>query len=1201
MIRQANGSLALRMLISLTHPVSRDLHNVNRMEGQYKPVGLDGVVLDSPWISLPQLNKDTTSYSIWDVTQAETYSVRFRYIFTDGTPGPWATLNHTIVGTAGLPTSPTFDHTHSTFTATAANLVIIGITDVDLDFYEIRTDQMWGETINLLYQGKSLTKTIPNPVSGTVFYLKSRDLYGNYSADYDSIAAPTGAVSISNVVADFSFKDCTITWDVTSTQALDHCAVQVFSDTGRANLIYSSPDFKSTAFVFDFILNKLTGGPRRQLYFTITAYDVLGNTGSVNNSAYNAEPAQVELPTVAAILDGLDINWTAIGGDVEHYEVRCDTMSPPAYTQVTYNNQFTRVGLTSAHLYYIQVRATDAFGFGPWSEMASETPNPLAMTDYNMDVPMTQGLVWDTTTVPGTVRWGACKLLFKGVPYDIAAGNTSSQYIYWDLNDVPATFHASNTKPQLDLGKWFMAVFEDGVIYPALQGKIFNGGLIQASTILGEAIGAGEVTADKLSIGNWQGVTDANMELLFHFDNSVRSTSGISPVTGYTGYTLTDYGCYGGGVNVAGGAVSGLRYLYTPQQQGSLYFKVKFNANVNTFTSEHCLVHFDPNLKVYVTAAGVLTLALNSGLVACQINVASWTSGVWHTIQIGWDYGTDSWFLMTDNTGVTSTVNGTWGTSTGYMQFGATTSSTNGANAVLDELRIDKIKRSQSEFLAWYNNNAPHHDPNGMGNKSGTVQIDHNGIRVTAASLIIDGTPYTPAEGSVPTQYFMAQPSIPYNVGDVWYNAGYLYACITANTSYHAGDWINKGAIPAGTILNQGALATLAAVDLATNQVINKNLATLDLDANNAITANTAKLGGIESGANVTGNHTALNTTNLGAFSTANVQTYITTICGGTITTNKIVLNAIEGSSGTLSITGGNISISSAGYISMSAASGLRILSGADINMYAAAGNPSQINWYNSDMTLGFATMEVNYTGSSDFGFGFNPSYGTNIDCHIGTSGRTWRNMSIWCFNDLQIGRTSGGSVYQFIEMTTNSILQYNYNTYGCILNFVNNGTAKNGTTTGRFFYPNPHSDVDLGVSSYAWLNLWYVVAHDVADYYHLDDRDDLALIQQIKPMLNKDGQLVKDKVYDLPYIDDKTLPEILISRETTDQPDELDLQGNVITPGRKKGDFAYAEEGKPYINQSVLKSLILGAIRQLDNNHKDLATKIDDLSKKIK
>lgn len=121
-------------------------------------------------------------------------------------------------------------------------------------------------------------------------------------------------------------------------------------------------------------------------------------------------------------------------------------------------------------------------------------------------------------------------------------------------------------------------------------------------------------------------------------------------------------------------------------------------------------------------------------------------------------------------------------------------------------------------------------------------------------------------------------------------------------------------------------------------------------------------------------------------------------------------------------------------------------------------------------------------------------------------------------------------------------------------------------TRTARFYIgaggniiPNANKDIDLGSSSYAFDDAYADDFNNVADFLHLDSKDDLAAIRAIK------GSGKIDPRTGLEMIDDATVPEWMLTKDK----------------GGK--EIVYTEDGKPYISMKMMTSLLMGACRKLD------------------
>ena len=544
LLRQPDGSLASRMLVTFEYVSNRDLHKIQHIEGQYRVNG------GAFWRTLPLIPDNATEVSITDIEDGETYDLRFRYVYTDNRQGQWSNIvTHTVIGKSGPPSDATFDHINTVFGKTAIKFVINAIPDPDLDFYEIRTDTNFGSSINLVTRTRSLVVNYSPVAAGRTYYLKARDTSKQYSANADSISDSYTGIEITidetivTIAGDFIMR-----WSIDSNTRIDRQTLQVYSDSSYLNLIRTVNNVAENQYRYTFEMNKSDDAviPRRQRYFKLTVYDTLGQSAVKYFDVEKPQPSSVTISSITPVLNGLEIAWSS-NPDAISYVVVCDTENPPVkqYNNIK-NTILTILDLNSEVDYYIRVYAMDAFGSGSVGTTHSARPVSLSLKAYALDVPMTKGIVWSTNS---RVEWTEGVLTYGSNEYTIVTGNTTDKYIWWDKN-TPTTFQHSNDKPTIDTNKWMMAIYdsEKDEVFVAQSGKIIHGGLIQAGTILAEHIGAGEITADRLNIGNWQSVVDSHIRMLLHFDGSLNATSGLEPMN--VGATLRPDGYFGGGVAV---------------------------------------------------------------------------------------------------------------------------------------------------------------------------------------------------------------------------------------------------------------------------------------------------------------------------------------------------------------------------------------------------------------------------------------------------------------------------------------------------------------------------------------------------------------------------------------------------------------------------------------------------------------------------
>lgn len=117
---------------------------------------------------------------------------------------------------------------------------------------------------------------------------------------------------------------------------------------------------------------------------------------------------------------------------------------------------------------------------------------------------------------------------------------------------------------------------------------------------------------------------------------------------------------------------------------------------------------------------------------------------------------------------------------------------------------------------------------------------------------------------------------------------------------------------------------------------------------------------------------------------------------------------------------------------------------------------------------------------------------------------------------------------------------------------------------------------LDIGTNTYAFDDVYADDFQNVADFPFLDDRDDLAAIEQIK------GSGKMDPRTGLEIIDDDTLPVWLVSK------------------CKDTGEILKDSDGKPFIALKNITGLLMGACRQLNKKNIDLEKRVDDLEAKL-
>lgn len=102
MVRDADGSLRNRMLITLRRPSStRPLGTIGQVRTRPLPSG--GGAAIGPWQTHPYQPISAQQLSVLDVEEGTTYEIRLRTLTADGRASDWAEATHTIVGKSALP------------------------------------------------------------------------------------------------------------------------------------------------------------------------------------------------------------------------------------------------------------------------------------------------------------------------------------------------------------------------------------------------------------------------------------------------------------------------------------------------------------------------------------------------------------------------------------------------------------------------------------------------------------------------------------------------------------------------------------------------------------------------------------------------------------------------------------------------------------------------------------------------------------------------------------------------------------------------------------------------------------------------------------------------------------------------------------------------------------------------------------------
>jgi len=453
-------------------------------------------------------------------------------IKTDFGTSPSETI--TLAGKTDPPSDVEFNDINCTFYQ-EVYLEWLPVTDADLAFYEVRTDTNWGNSTNLVYQGKGTAYIMANPaLTSYTFYIKARDLSDNYSDTADSIELTKADPVLGAITIDFSGRDCFLTWEHTEDKDFVKYQIKVYSDAARTALVRTE-NIASPPYIYTYDNNAAdnSGTAIRHPYFTVYKLTTLAQSASQNCDDDNAAPGA---PTGLTLTPGqgkLFISWTApAGSDIIGYNVYAKTSSP-ANTLVAFVNATNYTfDPESENTYYVTVAAVDPFGEGTKCSEETQTTNPYALTNYSLDVPMTSGINY--TVAAGKVTWTTGKLWYEDAEYTIAAETTGTAhaFIYWD-KDSPTVFLHSDTPPALDDDVWVMAYFDGTNVSGAYAQKIIHGGLIQADSIEASKLSVDQLSAisadlGTITSGTMQTATTGKRIVIDGSDNSLSFYDGVA-------------------------------------------------------------------------------------------------------------------------------------------------------------------------------------------------------------------------------------------------------------------------------------------------------------------------------------------------------------------------------------------------------------------------------------------------------------------------------------------------------------------------------------------------------------------------------------------------------------------------------------------------------------------------------------------------
>lgn len=199
--------------------------------------------------------------------------------------------------------------------------------------------------------------------------------------------------------------------------------------------------------------------------------------------------------------------------------------------------------------------------------------------------------------------------------------------------------------------------------------------------------------------------------------------------------------------------------------------------------------------------------------------------------------------------------------------------------------------------------------------------------------------------------------------------------------------------------------------------------------------------------------------------------------------------------------------------------------------------------------------------------------------CPSGVSPQTWQGKAQLTFPC--VGNNSGAVIaFRSMAQSQNGIdFLFDISNEQLIIAGVNSDVRTERWTIGKGgnIIPVSNKDVDIGSASLAVDDVYADDFQNVADFLHLDSKDDLEVIDQI----TGSGEI--DPRTGLEMIDDNTVPDWMLSK---------DKHGKEIVR---------SVDGKPYISMRMMTSLLMGACRKLNKERRTMKKKLSALDKRLK
>ena len=141
---------------------------------------------------------------------------------------------------------------------------------------------------------------------------------------------------------------------------------------------------------------------------------------------------------------------------------------------------------------------------GPQGIVIAAAPGPTSdWIVYDVSKPIFSSSIVFSDDYPSgdtdAVSWIAGSVKRGTSTYNVVAGNSDKEFIYWDQSD-PYVFNGSDTRTDaVGVYKWFMGHNVNGTFYPVYGAKLYEGELLRDATIKANAVATGAIEEAKIA------------------------------------------------------------------------------------------------------------------------------------------------------------------------------------------------------------------------------------------------------------------------------------------------------------------------------------------------------------------------------------------------------------------------------------------------------------------------------------------------------------------------------------------------------------------------------------------------------------------------------------------------------------------------------------------------------------------------------